>query len=214
MKDYLKLRELAYDFRGRIEEVQRLYFDALYGFDALHAQILKDRSSIRIQVNNPSLLTDELLDRSITNYQYFGSEGPVAIPGIPGSTQREALDRTQRNGGNSFTLAAQCIVVFAYWEHFLRQEIASARGCKKADVLSPLWGDLAKIRNSLVHSRDRKASKDVGKCCEITWFKPGEKIDITLEQMREIFRKLLLEHQALELESMPATTGRINFATD
>jgi len=86
--------------------------------------------------------------------------------------------------------ANMCIVMmYTYWEDHYRETIANAAGLKdKKEVGIEVMRDLSILRNSIIH---HKGYMKTDKTCRIlTWFKPGEKINIDLEHFEMIKREI------------------------
>jgi hypothetical protein len=93
-------------------------------------------------------------------------------------------------GDNQIMAANMCIVMmYTYWEARYRKEIADAAGLKDEKELKiDIMGDLGILRNSIIHhAGDMKTDKT---CKILTWFKPGEKINIDLEHFEMIKREI------------------------
>ena len=93
-------------------------------------------------------------------------------------------------GDNQIMAANMCIVMmYTYWEDHYRETIANAAGLKdKKEVGIEVMRDLSILRNSIIH---HKGYMKTDKTCRIlTWFKPGEKINIDLEHFEMIKREI------------------------
>jgi|GEM_PF-1197897 len=104
-------------------------------------------------------------------------------------------------GGDNQIMAANMSIVmmYAYWEARYRKKIANAAGLKDEKELKiDIMGDLGILRNSIIHhAGDMKTEK---KCKILTWFKPGEKINIDLEHFEMIKRGIETELSELSRE--------------
>jgi len=97
--------------------------------------------------------------------------------------------KSARDGENSRRLRRMAIV-FAYtqWDVEARQQIASACGKEKNDILHPVFGDLNKLRQAVVHVSGR-----VDKNLEAMKFvQRGDVVDLSNEQFYELFKTLTL----------------------
>jgi hypothetical protein len=83
-------------------------------------------------------------------------------------------------------LANMCIVnLFQLWEDHYRGRLASALDVQKNDLKVAVFGDLRVLRNAIIHSLGI-ATPQVAKCEVLRWFKPGDPIEPTKEQMRSM----------------------------
>ena len=113
-------------------------------------------------------------------------------------------------GENQIMAANMCIVMmYTYWEDLYRKKIADAAGLKdKEDVKNEIMGDLSILRNSIIHHNGVVIANK--KCKILTWFKPGDKINIDLGQFTEIKRQIEkgLSELSQELEKVnPSSNG-------
>lgn len=84
-------------------------------------------------------------------------------------------------------LSQQWIVFFyAKWEDHFRKRLAAAHGCKPEQVLVPLFGDLRRIRNDVVHAQGFASAEHTGRCEVLShWFEVGDEITFSAWQHRE-----------------------------
>lgn len=83
-----------------------------------------------------------------------------------------------------------CIVMmYTYWEDHYREKIAHAVGFKdKNEVRIEVLRDLGILRNSIIHHGGYMKTDKM--CRILTWFKPGEKINMDLEHFEMIKREI------------------------
>lgn len=89
--------------------------------------------------------------------------------------------------------ANMCIVMMhAYGEDHYRKKIADASGFQdeedEEEVASDIMRDLGILRNSIIHHDGYVIANK--RCSVLTWFKPGDKINIDLEQFSKINTRL------------------------
>lgn len=71
------------------------------------------------------------------------------------------------------------VLVVSHWEDHFRQRFAEYDGLsKKSEFKDPVFGDLNKMRNDVVHHRGIATDRNTGRCEELRWFEPGETIHI------------------------------------
>ena len=107
------------------------------------------------------------------------------------TTQGQAKERNRKGGLNHAFLASMCLVtLYQFWEDHFRGRIADALGVDPATALKvPVFGDLRLIRNSIIHNAG-VATSDTAKCEVLRWFKRGDWIELTDQQMESIINLL------------------------
>ena len=79
--------------------------------------------------------------------------------------------------------------IYQCWEDHSRKEIATALGCKKNDILSPVFGDLRKLRNAIIHNLGVSTS-DLEKTEVLDPFKRGAPLYLNEEHLRIIVESI------------------------
>lgn len=218
-----RLLELFWEFNSQVETLHTLYLDSLVGYSILHERLIARQDAVRQFLGEHEIATREFQDTCSICYGDLSRFDYTPVSMSPVMNQGDMRRRTQEDGGNALLIAKQCVVsAYAYWEEYLRIEIGKALGVLppsarasertrkvlNAHVVSDFWGDMRYIRNSIVHSHGI-ANKEVKKCKVLTWFKPGDPIELPRERMHRIF--LLLGHyrNALHSLSLPKQTIRV-----
>jgi len=160
--------------------------------------------------------TIENLDKQFLLFCKAHPDSPVGLPGPKNDlhmcSQGGFKKKNAPGGDNQIMAANMCIVmIYTYWEDHYRKKIASAAGIKnKNEVKSEIMSDLNILRNSIIHHRGyMKTDK---KCKILTWFQPGDKINVDLDRFEEIKRQIEmgLSKLSYELEKIvPASEHRI-----
>lgn len=220
--DYQRLRQLSEEFTQVWNRLQALYLDAVAGFALVRDHVESDQVHARSYVQGSELDSEEFQDTRMFTYSQIFSED-FCTSRIHEATQGEVKARNAPGGANFTTLGQLCLASFYdFWNDYLRREYVIAKGhldqdesCKsvvKARLREyashDLWGDLRLLRNSIVHNQGIAIS-DVAGCKRIKWFKPGDPISITPEQMRVIFLALLKYRNELFEEHLPKTYIRV-----
>ncbi len=134
--------------------------------------------------------TIECLDRQLLFIGIVDPDNPSDIPGpehvLYTCSQGGFKKRNVPGGDNQIMAANMCIVmIYTYWEDSYRKKIADAAGFKdEKEVASDIMYDLGILRNSIIHHNGYVI--DNKRCKILTWFKPGDKINIDLEQFAKI----------------------------
>ena len=154
--NYLRLRELAYEFTQHWSRIQAFYLDAVVGFDLVRGHVVVEQKRARSFVQGTDLDSEEFQDTRMFTYTRILPE-EFCTSGIHRSTQGEVKARNKIDGENFTTLGQLCIVSFcAFWNDYLRREYVIAKGQldpneKDKEVVQErlrlharhdLWGDL------------------------------------------------------------------------
>jgi hypothetical protein len=139
----------------------------------------------RLSVTEPHLATQEHLD----SLQFIYGKGDPNAPDATVqhlTTQGELKARNKERGRNHIFLASACVItIYQYWEGYFRGRIASAVGLPEDEIRAPVFGDLRKLRNAIIHNLG-VATSDVETCTILVWFKRGDGIEITKEQFQNM----------------------------
>lgn len=83
-----------------------------------------------------------------------------------------------------------CVVwIYQSWEDHYREKIATALGCKKNDILCPVFGDLRKLRNAIIHNSGVSTS-DLEKTEVLGPFKRGVPLYLNEKHLRNIVENI------------------------
>jgi len=199
--NHRRFLELFWEFNAQIEALHTLYFDSLVGYSILHESLLAHQDSVRQLLGEHEYATQEFQDTCSIAYKHLANRDHTPVSMSPVMKQGDMKRRVADDGQNTLLLGRAMVVsAYAYWEEYLRIEIgkalgvlpATARACEETrqvlnkSVVSDFWGDMRYIRNSIVHTNGI-ANDDVKRCKVLTWFKPGDPIDISRERMDRIF---------------------------
>lgn len=105
------------------------------------------------------------------------------------STLGARLDACAAGGFNERALSALGVVsIYAHWEDKTRKEIADALEIELNGVRSPLFSDIRRMRNALLHAGGRI---DDAKPFEVLqWFKQGDVVVLNPDRFHEVMRRL------------------------
>jgi hypothetical protein len=134
------------------------------------------------QVAKENKTSVEKMDELFAAYKPNGPypHNPHSRP-IHMCSQGEYKERNALGGRNQRIAGNMCLVlIYQYWEDHYRQKIADLAGIKDKDEIKlDIMGDLAYLRNSIIHNNGF-ASKNK-KCKILDWFEVGDEINIDLE---------------------------------
>lgn len=172
----------------RLEELYALYSEAAIGM-----RMLSDWVS---QVTN-----DPKTDCTLASRAFYGALG--TDPNDDGSkyvhlsTLGESATRCANGGQNRIILARSIIVVaYSLWEHETRKILEDSLGLPRNNIQSPVFGDLNKYRQAIVHVGGR-----LDKATEIFKFiEVGEGVVLTSDQLVTLLETLFEEVKRLSFE--------------
>ncbi len=138
------------------------------------------------------LLCSQIKSRGTTqrNTMFFGKDDPN-MPDAKFQYKRtfgELIAASAEDGITSVVHRRSVIVlVVASWEDRYRKRIADECGLLKNDITSDLFRDLNRYRQAILHAGGRLN----GKPKVLPFFRQGDKIALTNDQMDSIFRMLI-----------------------
>lgn len=176
-----KALDLIKEFIKIIHDTYGMYHDATSGYYLMHKQVLELQNRITV-ISGKSI--EELDEIPWTYGEGEPSEG--ASQWLHTVKQGELKERLQPEGQNNIILGHVVITqIYQYWNDKYRGEIEVALGMKKNDLKANVFGDIRLMRNSIVHHR-AIALKEIDKCEVYQWFKEGDEISFTAEQIKLI----------------------------
>jgi hypothetical protein len=214
--NYKRLHELSEEFTALWKRLQALYLDAAAGLMFVRSNVEAYQKQARQYVKGSELDSEAFQDTRIFDYRNILPDGFVTSA-IHESTLGAAKARNRVSGDNFVMMGQLCIVSFYdFWNEYLRREYAIAKGkldpeehdkhkineAVRHHASHDLWGDLYYFRTSIVHKLG-VATSDVAKCRVFKWFKPGDALAFSPDQMRTIFLALLAYRNELFSEQFP-----------
>ena len=215
--DRQRFLQLFHEFGKELETVHALYLDSVVGYSLMHSRVQERQMKIRSFIGDSELAAEDFQDTCSVSYECISGDTFQVMSLYPNMKQGDVKKRTEKDGHNILRLGERCVVqLCAYWEEYLILEIGIAKGAlpvgasrskETSEVLNrtvkyDVWGDLRLFRNSIVHNVGR-ASSDIDKCRMFVWFRPGDKIDLNYDRMRQIFRALAVFRNDLHGYSLP-----------
>lgn len=176
-------------FRLVINMTYMAYLDITVGFSKVIDKVDNNRPHAQKE-NNP--IDYEKRRNSI--FQFFESithrEEDLPIKYEQISTITEIRARNSEGARNQWFFANMCVVwIYQSWEDHYRKKIAAALGCKKNDILCPVFGDLRKLRNAIIHNLG-VSSSDLEKTEVLGPFKRGVPLYLNEKHLRTIVENI------------------------
>ena len=140
------------------------------------------------------LLSAQIASRQTTlrNTMFFGNSDP----NTPGAkyqykrTLRDLIDASSKTGITSVIHRRSVVVlVVASWEDRYRKRIADECGLAKNDVTSDVFHDLNRYRQAILHASGKLQKEPKA----LRFFRKGDEVALTDDQMDSIFRNLIDE---------------------
>ncbi len=162
------------EFISHVNRFFGVYMDAIWGFDLVNkeAKSAKKATFIGFEPDLPEkpLTHEEMLNHTIN---------------FP--TRKVVIQRNENNGANVTTMKQMVISsIYNLWEDVYRKKISDELLLtEKNELVIPALGDLRLFRISIEH-HNSIAKPEVEKTTIFNWFKNGDTIDFTKEQMLEI----------------------------
>lgn len=175
----VKMRAAVDELQAHVEAACGLFLDSRRGWDRLAAQLE--------QLVSMEMARGRTRTQALASPLYHG-EGTKPTPEsvLHASTLGERIDACVSGGFNEVTLSGLCIAsIYSMWEDRTRAAIADALDLdSKDEIMSPLFGDIRRMRNALLHAGGRVQT---GTPFEVLqWFKKGDVIALTPERFHEI----------------------------
>jgi hypothetical protein len=199
-----RLLELFWEFEAKLTELHTWYLDSLVGYATLHDHLIAQREKLKSILGEGEFSTDEFQNtlgiayRDISKFKFT----PQSMS--PVMKQGELIHRVTKNGHNSILLGRYCIVAaYSYWEKYFRVELGNALNLQRALKID-LWGDIRLIRISIVHGNGI-AKTNITECKLLTWFKPGEAINLDYAKMECVFTHMANFRNEIHALSLPSS---------
>jgi hypothetical protein len=178
------------EFLSISRDIISVYFDAITGFDRnLEWMNNNQKKSVEYFKGKSEDITIAKLDEAAFIY---GDGNPnLGMPEIfHYATQKEYKDRNKPDERNYKFIGNMCLItIYQYWEDNYREKLANTLSLQKDAIKSDLFGDIAIIRNSIIHNNSVASSK-VNKCKILKWFQSGDRIFINQDMLKTILRNI------------------------
>ncbi len=175
-----ELQERCREFLAVVDSIYGVYLDATHGFGLVYERILNAQQD-RAARTHTSIEDQDSLPL------WYGIGDPPDDPdaaALHAVTQGECKARNIRGGDNWIFLANVCLVsIYQFWEDQFREAIAAALGKDKNELPVPVMGDIRHLRHSILHNGGT-ATSDVERCKVLRWFRRGERIALTADQVQ------------------------------
>lgn len=186
MKNLKRIHELGEELQRFLNKIHGLYLDSVLGFEAIRNAVEEEQAFLKEWLKaSPEIANEKFLDT--TTYVHENKEKKLfAASGMHRVTQGEIKTRNKKDGENHRLLGNMCIVMlYSYWEDYFREELAKARGIKSNDIQVDIWGDIMRLRHSIIHNNGI-ANLDIDKIKILKWYKQNDEIFIDQGKIRQI----------------------------
>lgn len=174
-------------FVDKIDELYGFYLDSTLGFLRNHEFMVQS------QLLDAAKAEAGDIDQDLSSL-YFGKESPTDPNNqvLHSTTQGEFKRRNGYKGKNHALLAQLLLVMlYEYWDTEYRYRIAKALGFQRADQLKiPLFGDLRRLRNDILHRQGIASPETVSKLEIIKAITPNKPIIPTAGNVDRLIRAL------------------------
>jgi hypothetical protein len=162
-----------------------LYLDCAQGFLANYNQLIRGQAETTKHLP-PGTDVD-----SLDMFLVWGDPNDPNNVMQHRTTQGEFKRRNARNGSNYVRTAHWLIVlVFEYWETEHRARIASALRLKKDEFKIPLFGDIRRLRNDIIHNQGNVSEETVKKCEVMAGFSSGTALCLRIEDVKQFITQV------------------------
>ena len=208
--DHKKISALSEELTDFVHKIQGLYLDSMVGYGFIINNIISSQKQLKeLLKDSPDVTSDEFLDKLIFNHSNLhGRE--FAASGIHFVKNGEVKKRNKEGGENHKFIANMCVVMlYAYWEHYLRGKLEKAYHLPKGGLQDAFWGNLNWLRQDILHNKGKcKNSKKAKILC---WFKVGQEIKLDQDKMRTIFLEALRYRNKISSDSSPEIYSKIPY---
>jgi hypothetical protein len=178
-RDALRMKPFVDALVAHAEAAYGLFHDSAQGWKQL-ATVIETEIEKLVATGKTR---EEVLDFGLVHGTDHPQKGGVPLHR---STIRERLAACAPGGSNEIALSnLTTISIYAFWEDRTRGEIAGALGIDKNAVQSDLFGDIAKMRNIILHAggvMDQRARA----MKVLKWFSLGDIVLIDRHKLHEI----------------------------
>jgi len=187
------------EFRNIVDKIYGVYLDSTTGFHTIRRQAIASEKMAReniaeFQKSHPEYAHYNLPTSNEMTHWY----GRLVKEHHKGHAMHlhqcsfsELKDRNHPQGDNFRFIANMCLVIiYQYWEDHYRKAIAESLSCSPDSIKVPVFGDLRRLRRSIIHHRGI-ATSDMERCEVFRWFQPGKEIFLDLDKFEEILDAVL-----------------------
>lgn len=187
------------EFQSLVDKIYGVYMDSTEGFHLVR------RKTIASEEQAQEYITKALISRpEYAHYTLAPSDEMTHWYSRPGKERHKGRSphlhrctlaklkaRNQPQGDNFRFVANMCLVtIYQYWDDYYRGTLAEALGCSPDSIKVPVFGDLRRLRRSIIHNRGI-AIPEVRRCEVFRWFQPGEEIFLDRDRFEEILDAVL-----------------------
>jgi len=202
-----KALQLLYAIQQRIADIFGFYFDCRraliemsQNLERLQQQLV---SSSKLTPGMPSTIAD--MDKLSFTYGKGDPSDPASVA-LHSVTQGDLKKRNLLAGSNHEILASSVIsLLYSIWNDEFRPEIAKVLTIRLNELSSDIFGDIRLIRNSIIH-HDGVALPEIAKCKVLKYFKVGDKIIFSDDNMDDLLFETLKDIDRIALNWLKQST--------
>ncbi len=195
--------QLVDEYERVVNSVYGIYLDATVGFAAALKRFedTQREGIVALANETPQHANLEYLDAQLFLFGRGDPNDPDHVE-LHRVTQGEYKVRNQADGLNYREIGNMCIIsLYQYWEDHYRARIVEVLNLKKDDLLADVFGDLRRLRNSIVHHR-ALCLHEVNDNVVLTWFREGDLVHLDRRMFEE-----LIGHVKSSLEELRSRSG-------
>lgn len=176
------------EFRARTAHIQDEFGAALNDLAGTHAFSL---SGLALAREKYQPLVDNAPDPERYLIWVNGSPKDLGNFGYMRWQIKTIPERLAADGPLAQRLGQQwAVLVHTQWEHAFRPRLAKEVGLERNDIKEPIFADIGRMRNDIVHHHGIATKKNCGKCEVLKWFQPGDRILITSNHVSNFMRSI------------------------
>lgn len=178
MRDGIEMKKAVDALLTHVEESYGLFHDCVQGLHRM-SEVFEGLVQQEMARGMPR-------EQALKSRLIHGKDSPTGGEALHMSTLEDRLAACETGGRNEISLSNLCIIsIYTFWEDRTRREIAKALGLDSSGVLSDLFGDIAKMRNVILHAGgvmdERARTLKV-----LKWFSPGETVLVDRDKLHQM----------------------------
>ena len=180
MRDGIEMKKAIDVLLVHVEQTYGLFHDSVQGWHRL-SELFEGLVKQEMAKGMPR-------EQALKSTLIHGKGTPEVGEALHLSTLGDRLNACASGGQNEITLSNLCLIsIYSHWEDRARNEIAKALRIDGNSVQSDLFGDIAKMRNAILH-----AGGVIGASARalkvLKWFSSGDRVLINREKLHDVIK--------------------------